>query len=1258
MVASAPDADQTNSDTDGESDTPDGEIESGAADTATSQDVRKRRRHQKGTDEPVLALLQLACISVPDRAEWRTSAVEAVLAILADAVAEQTKAGVFHVLDDLKMDGSDSWTSSKSHAIGMIPRFLVFLYTLLHAERVSFRVFATDLAAAMMQQSVALVGAANWNGVDGAANSACGCLCKHLLEALAARCEDAVPSVRSHAVSGVAVGVAALSDKPEGLELLRLALHLQSSSACSSRVNLPKLFRSAALDEKAFTRRASISLFEACMRLAHASIGVDAEKLAEHLHAELIGQLSLDDSVMVRKSSISSFSLLLKLCPTPRVCVLWAQHLLPLVLDVEGGVVDRALEEVEFAVVRPLTQKQHLASHADLQRMPGWDGALAVVSHPQLPVVLNYLDSDSTEYLQRAVRCFSVRHQAAFLAPLTESLLSIIQECLQVPLSQWPSAVWSLLEELAATESKRVPADLIFKSWLCAESGEQEVADAVRFRHSSLGVQILTVLESVAARLSMPHAYDLSSSLRKRLSALTLPTEQVQMALRVMKRLEVLKLIPEDQGLRWRTDFLQTIEHRLAQCVRHGAFHGAGELHGYLVAVGELALLEEATISEGIVHSLQSIVAGTATAGADNASRSHALAALGKLCLRREALAKRLVELFVLHLGEHEPIAVRNNAVIVLSDLCVHYTALVDRFVPCMANLLRDPSDILRKQTAMVFASLLCESFVKFRGSLMYRVLYVLSDPAEEIRNIVECLFTHILHKRNPAVFSHNFVGVICVFNGWSGHPSYQGASSNAQFNLKDSPQRRHMIYRFMLALMSQEQKFHVCAQLVTGFLSAFVDSEGQQRLPLPRTEREPGGQVLSDAFALLCCKEMRVCFNPKLAAQDEDEIGETGGMDAEAARSAFAGLLRKVIRESIVLMLVQLKDLMEEERSPFLGRLRSCLCEMVREFKDDLQHVLQGDTRLAEEVAYDLGLRAAFVPPDAEGRGKIDATLDPEISNKKVETKVGCCRRRISLRSAMDASAFAADVQLPILPSSPETEQSTRDGQEAVLPTQPRAAPSASQASSAQNVLQLEKAPQTSAELPAPSMDQELLTQRRPKGHPKGPAKKVPPEMSIVLASPEQAFQNTEKASLGKKSDTLLASVSATPRRLTKESAIGVATNSSAEFAPATPKQTSPGVGLISAALGLHAAASSSRRSEAQPSSRSCKGALGARPAATPQSSSAKSQKGVQGALGLIQLLEMHSQTPPARSPSGNGGIGLLAAAELHSRSVRKRTM
>merc|ERR1719326_2610146 len=121
---------------------------------------------------------------------------------------------------------------------------------------------------------------------------------------------------------------------------------------------------------------------------------------------------------------------------------------------------------------------------------------------------------------------------------------------------------------------------------------------------------------------------------------------------------------------------------------------------------------------------------------ADSGMRSHAFAALGKVCLRREDLAKRLIELFVLHLSPRQPFPVRSNVLLVLRDLCEGYTSLVDRFISNMADLLRDENVFLRKQAVVVLASLLSEKYVTFRGSIMYRFLYALSDPVDSIRTL------------------------------------------------------------------------------------------------------------------------------------------------------------------------------------------------------------------------------------------------------------------------------------------------------------------------------------------------------------------------------------------------------------------------------------------------------------------------------------------------------------------------------------------
>merc|ERR1719210_1201025 len=371
-------------------------------------------------------------------------------------------------------------------------------------------------------------------------------------------------------------------------------------------------------------------------------------------------------------------------------------------------------------------------------------------------------------------------------------------------------------------------------------------------------------------------------------------------------------------------------------------------------------MMDISIISDGLITQVQTVATNTIwrdgkRVETDSAARGQAFATLGKLCLKKDALAKKSVELLVLHLNTNESFVVRNNVLIALGDLCIHYTSLVDRFIPYMTGLLRDPNELLRKQAAMILASLLSEDFIKLRGSIMLRFLYVLSDPSESVRNFVESVFARILHLRNSTMFSQNFLDVICALNGWAGLANFQGAIGNEEFSLQHSPSRRAMIYRFMLTLMSNEQKFSVCAQIVTTLLAAFVDSE--EKIELPQTMAEPAGQALNDGLALLCCKEMRICFTTKSAGQDED--GEAEGVGdkakAEAARGVLSSILKRNMCENIVPVLVQLKNLMEVRHSPFLKQLRHCLREILRDFKDDLKVMLAGDAQLASEIAFDL---------------------------------------------------------------------------------------------------------------------------------------------------------------------------------------------------------------------------------------------------------------------------------------------------------------
>jgi len=493
--------------------------------------------------------------------------------------------------------------------------------------------------------------------------------------------------------------------------------------------------------------------------------------------------------------------------------------------------------------------------------------------------------------------------------------------------------------------------------------------------------------------------------------------EVVPAALRVLVEIERSWSGPELPGVdNWRAALAQSLDARvcslMADVSNFAESHEAGTCR-CLLTLGELLLGDEAAasiISSSAVATIQSIASNTVHCDGSHVAigasvRGHAFAALGKLCLQREELAKKSVELFVLHLSACETFTVRNNVLLILRELCECYTSVVERFVACMADLLRDPSELLRKQSVMVLASLLSESYIKFRGPIVHRFLYVLSDPAGSVRKLAESVVIRILHPRNPAHLSQVFVDIVCSLNGWAGHAAFQSAVDNKDFTLLDSPKRRTIIYRFMLSLMTNEQKFSLCSQMVTAFLTPFTDIE--DRIELPESDASPCGQALHDILSLLVCKEMRICFSPKQASQDDDVDLEASQCQINAAaRSAVADMFKRVMCDHVVPVLVQLVNLMEAQHSVFLGSLRRCLCEILREFKDELHDILASDRQLANEIAFDLGVASEAAVADAANSAVQES--GPSVA----EASVGCLlkgqRQPLGTRGLSKAAAAA----------------------------------------------------------------------------------------------------------------------------------------------------------------------------------------------------------------------------------------------------------
>mmetsp|Transcript_34803 Transcript_34803/g.75882 ORF Transcript_34803/g.75882 Transcript_34803/m.75882 type:complete len:1483 (+) Transcript_34803:46-4494(+) len=965
--------------------------------------ARRKRPKACAKDDPIVALLELLCVLSPDRSEYRNLSADAVLSLLCEAAAAEWKAGMepkepgensaVPLADAMEVEeagvapalpiceGEEQVVVANPLAPppprGTVSRFANFLEQILGSERVSLRVLATEVAVMSLERSGQLVKG------PGSARSA---LVKRFLSSLVHRCTDAVPSVRSRALGGVATAVQFLSRQSDGASWLEA---LMADSSHAHYVDLKSLFRLAATDEKPMVRRASLGFFDALLPVLQGSTRFDEKAIAHFFELELVGSLSADESVLVRKASVSSMALLLRSCPIPAVCQLWISSVLPLLLDVEQTVVERALDELEAAVLNPLSE--HAAACAK-------DPSKSPVAG--LPPVLGSLDSDAMEYLQRGLRALSKRNEGKLPSRLVEALIQMVTQCLRpLPLAEWPLAAWSMLEEITAFDGvSPVSFDLVLSAWNLFSSppgrkvqrrhnsksqgtdivstaglGGLAAGCAARGQAELVGGKILRTLENLVHTAPQEQLVELSSSLCSSLASFDAPTALIRGITSVVEQVEkILKAKKcckerEAERVAWRAAFLKSGQSMLSEYVRHGPGESRADerqLCACLFTLGEFAMVDPSIISESIVNQVQTIATNTiwrdgARVDTPPAARGQAFAALGKFCLRKDALAKKTLELFVLHLNSGESFVVRNNALIVLGDLCVHYTSLVDRFVPCMTDLLRDENELLRKQASMILASLLAEDFIKFRGSIMLRFLYVLSDPSDTVRSLVESVFARILCSRNTTMFSQNFLDIICALNGWSGLAAFQGAMGNDDFSLQKAPSRRAAIYRFMLANMSNDQKFSVCAQIVTTLLAAFIDAE--ERTELPQTVGEPAGQALRDGLALLSCKEMRICFSTQKAGQDE-ELGDAEGANgeatkagAEAARGVLSSILKRNMCENIVPVLIQLKSLMEAKHSPFLRQLRHCLREILRDFKDDLQVMLAGDQQLASEIAFDL---------------------------------------------------------------------------------------------------------------------------------------------------------------------------------------------------------------------------------------------------------------------------------------------------------------
>ncbi|XP_032565461.1 condensin-2 complex subunit D3 isoform X2 [Chiroxiphia lanceolata] len=911
---------------------------------------------------PVLRiLLQHICIKVPDKADYRTYAAQALVTLL-------------NKLPCVEFAEFISW---------------LYKYSL---NRTSYRVFALDVALALLEVPE--------RTPDDSLSLDQQKFLKHkfLVQVMVfGRCSDKAPSVRSKALSSFAhcldmkaaatlqsiqdllqsssvhtvleanTNTASVTVSAEGTESFfsTVSNHPQKTLPTFRSIELTESSNAAGLDgkevmamlrvragdEKTNVRKSALQVFVSILK--HRVIPCSAEDLST------LQERCRDPAVSVRKQALQSITELLLSQPSNvLVQKAWLNGVVPVVMDAESSVQEKALECLDQLLLQPL-KSYHKSRSDDGKQGLAWD-------------LLTLLSSESQElnrYLNKAFHIWSKQNK--FTSTFISNVLSHVE-------TEHAMAAWMLLAKVASS-SPKLDYSKIIEAW-----------DSVsRQQNTSAGTagHILRVIGHVAQHLPNSSCQRLMDNIKCWLKESQCPLEVISPAVETLQKLchacadvpeEAQELLNQVCG-----DLVSTCESYISNIVlkEDGAEQlQEGLLVRHLFLLGEAAQLCPARVGKRIFLLVQSILASVNEDQLSNSLdseeipgsqplsqfrgsampplvRAHAFITLGKLCLQHEDLAKKCIAALARELEVSQDVAVRNNVVIVMCDLCIRYTSMVDRYIPNISLCLKDPNPFIRKQTLILLTNLLQEEFVKWKDCLFFRFVSVLVDPNPDLARFAEFCLVHLLLKRNPVMFSQHFIECIFHFNSYEKHGKYnrfpQSTRAKNLFSLKgkDNREKRMRIYTFLLEHFTDEQRFSITTKISHSILACFVD----EVLPLDMEASE----LLSDTFAVLSCKEIKLSTMRSKPEEDldpdEDELAVANAVVQVAQKKLISQVQKKNFIENIIPVITSLKSLMEQKRIPALKDLMNYLREMMQDYRNEIKEFFAVDKQLAAELEYDM---------------------------------------------------------------------------------------------------------------------------------------------------------------------------------------------------------------------------------------------------------------------------------------------------------------
>nr|XP_040034892.1 condensin-2 complex subunit D3 [Gasterosteus aculeatus aculeatus] len=718
------------------------------------------------------------------------------------------------------------------------------------------------------------------------------------------------------------------------------------SFQCEAKENLAHLLRRIK-DSKTHVRKSALQALVGLMK--HSVIPLSLENLAT------LSERCRDPAVSVKKKAMQCVAELLAAKPdSSMVQKAWLQSVVSALVDPENSVRDKALEALDQVLLSHL--KPYSASlHLDAGQRLTWD-------------LLGLLCSECRNlswYFSRAFTIWSKQNK--FTEALIGNLISHTE-------ADHAAGAWLLLSKVTAS-SIRVPHGKILDAWDTMIRSKNVTATTC--------CHILCVMGDIAEHLNKDTKDRIVADLMSWLKTFTLSLDVICAAVETLYQLGRSKEIKQTQaflslhcgelmsvceaylaGVLLRERGAQNLNEELM--VKHLHTLGVASLHCPAKVSKRTVLLVESVLmihSDKLAEGQEELPASLSQFKANSLPsrvRAHGVLTLGKLCLQHEELVKKYLPVFARELEVGTEVAVRNNLVVIMCDLSIRYTNRVDNYIPNISACLQDSEAVIRVHTLIMLTNLLQEEFVKWKGSLFFHFMVALVDPVPSVVSLCEYCLVQVLLKDNPEMFSQHFIECIFHFSDYNKHKSYnrfpQSEREKARFSLKGPQHRekRFRIYRFLLEHFTDTQRFNITVKINQTILACFADEELQLDAD--------GAEVLSETFNILSLKEIKLQAMSAPIESTEGEEPEDENMATivkavlqVAQKKVVSQVQKKAFIENTVPLIISLKSLLEQKRSPVLRDLMAYLHVTMQDYRNEVKDLFSGDEQLAAELEFDL---------------------------------------------------------------------------------------------------------------------------------------------------------------------------------------------------------------------------------------------------------------------------------------------------------------